>query len=38
MEYMSVRETADKFGISQRRVKVLCSENRIAEATMVGNM
>ena len=38
MEYMSAREAADKWGISQRRVAVLCSEQRIAEATMVGNM
>lgn len=38
MEYMSAREAADKWGISQRRVAVLCSENRIGNATMVGNM
>lgn len=38
MEFMSAREAADKWGISQRRVAVLCSEQRIAEATMVGNM
>ncbi len=38
MEYMSAREAADKWGISQRRVAVLCSEQRIAKATMVGNM
>ena len=38
MEYMSAREAADKWGISQRRVAVLCSENRIDNATMVGNM
>ena len=38
MEFMSAREAADKWGISQRRVAVLCSENRIANATMVGNM
>lgn len=38
MEYMSAREAADKWGISQRRVAVLCSENRIKNATMVGNM
>lgn len=37
MEFMSAREAADKWGISQRRVAVLCSEQRIA-ATMVGNM
>ena len=38
MEYMSAREAGDKWGISQRRVAVLCSENRIDNATMVGNM
>lgn len=38
MEYMSAREAADKWGISQRRVAVLCSENRINNAQIVGNM
>ncbi len=38
MEYMSAREAADKWGISQRRVAVLCSEQRVREATMIGNM
>lgn len=38
MEFMSARETADKWGISQRRVAVLCSENRIKNAIMIGNM
>lgn len=38
MEVMSAREAADKWGISQRRVAVLCSENRIANAQMLGNM
>lgn len=38
MEFMSAREAADKWGISQRRVAVLCSESRIDNATMVGNM
>lgn len=38
MTYMSAREAADKWGISQRRVAVLCAENRVREATMVGNM
>lgn len=38
MGFMCAREAADKWGISQRRVAVLCSENRIANATMVGNM
>lgn len=35
---MSAREAADKWGISQRRVAVLCAENRIADAEIVGNM
>lgn len=38
MGFMSAREAADKWGISQRRVAVLCSESRIDNATMVGNM
>lgn len=38
MEYISAREAAEKWGISQRRVSVLCSENRILGAAMVGNM
>ena len=38
MEYMSAKEAADKWGISQRRVAVLCAENRIVKAQMVGNM
>lgn len=37
MEFMSAKEAADKWGISQRRVAVLCSENRIDNAAMVGN-
>jgi len=38
MEYMSAREAADKWGISQRRVALLCAEQRIPDAVMVGNM
>lgn len=38
MEFMSAREAADKWGISQRRVAVLCAEGRIDKAAMVGNM
>lgn len=38
MKYMSAREAATKWGISQRRVAILCSESRISNATMVGNM
>ena len=38
MEVMSAREAAVRWGISQRRVAVLCSENRIANAQFLGNM
>ena len=29
MEYLSIRQTAEKWGISRRRIQVLCAENRI---------
>ncbi|MCM1546097.1 MAG: DNA adenine methylase [Clostridiales bacterium] len=35
---MSAKEAAEKWKISQRRVSVLCSENRIDGAMMVGKM
>jgi len=38
MDFMSAKETAEKWNISQRRVAILCSENRIPRAMMVGNM
>jgi len=38
MKYMSAREAADKWGITQRRVNVLCSKNKISNAMMIGNM
>lgn len=38
MEYMSAKDAAEKWGISQRRVAILCSENRIPDASMIGNM
>ena len=38
MEYISAREAAEKWGISQRRVANLCAEKRIDKAEMIGNM
>lgn len=38
MNFMSAREVAEKWGISQRRVALLCNENRIPGAMRVGNM
>ena len=38
LSYISAKKAAEKWGISQRRVAILCSENRINGAMMVGNM
>lgn len=38
MEYMTAKDAAEKWGISQRRVAVLCSEGRVEKAAMLGNM
>lgn len=38
LSFMSAKEAAEKWNISQRRVSVLCGENRIDGAMMVGNM
>lgn len=35
MEYLSIRQTAEKWGLSKRRIQVLCSENRILGATKI---
>ncbi len=35
--YMTAKEAAEKWKISQRRVSILCSERRIPDATMFGN-
>ena len=36
MEYLSISQTADKWGLAARRINVLCSEGRIAGATKIG--
>lgn len=36
--YMTANEAAQKWNISHRRVITLCSENRIKDAAMLGNM
>lgn len=38
LSYISAKEAAEKWNISQRRVAILCSEKRIRGAMMVGNM
>lgn len=37
MEYLSISQVAEKWGISKRRVQVLCSEERIHGAMRIGN-
>lgn len=38
LEYISVSEAAKKWGISERRVQILCSENRIPGVSKLGYM
>lgn len=38
MGYISAKDVANKWGISQRRVAVLCTDGRVEGAVMVGNM
>ena len=38
LSYISAKEAAEKWNISQRSVAILCSEKRIYGAMMVGNM
>jgi hypothetical protein len=37
MEYITAKEVAKKWGITPRRVQVLCSEGRIEGAWRLGN-
>lgn len=36
--YMTIKETAEKWGIGSRRINTLCSKGRIKGATKIGNM
>jgi len=38
MDYISAKDTAGKWGISQRRVEVLCLNGQVRGAERVGNM
>ena len=37
MQYLSVKEAAEKWGISRRRVQLLCSQDRIEGTIRIGN-
>ena len=36
MEYLSIRQTSDRWGISPRRIQVLCAQDRIPGAVRIG--
>lgn len=36
MEYLTAKETSQKWGISERRVQVLCAQGRIAGVQRLG--
>ena len=38
MDYMKVSDAAEKWGLSSRRVRILCSENRIGGVVRKGNL
>lgn len=37
MEYLSIKQTAEKWDISVRRIQVLCTEDRIPGAIKIGS-
>lgn len=37
MEYLSIKQTAEKWGISGRRIQRLCTEGRIPGAIKIGS-
>lgn len=37
MQYLSIRQIAEKWGLSARRINVLCLEGRIGGASQIGS-
>ena len=37
MEYLSIKQTSEKWGISTRRIQILCTEGRIPGAVKIGS-
>ena len=37
MEYLSIKQTAEKWGITPRRLQILCSQERVEGAMRIGN-
>ena len=38
MKYLSINETAKRWGITPRRIQVLCAQERIEGAIRIGNI
>lgn len=38
MDFISIKEVAEKWGISKRRIQTLCSQDRIPGAVRIGNI
>ena len=38
MKYLSIKETAERWGITPRRIQVLCAQERIEGAIRIGNI
>lgn len=37
MDYLSIKQTSEKWGISTRRIQVLCAEERVPGAIKIGS-
>lgn len=37
-QFITLKEAAEKWGISERRIRILCSEGRVEGATKMGPM
>ena len=37
-DYMNVKEAAEKWGLSERRIQVLCATNRIPDVMRISNV
>lgn len=38
MTYLSITQTAERWGISQRRIQILCNEGRVPTAIRIGHI
>ena len=37
-QYITLKDAAEKWGISERRIRILCTDDRIESATKMGSM